>query len=141
MITQLSVQAGEIEANFESTSTSISSLSGQTEQQFASIRSFIRLLATQTDPQGHITQQGGIVIGESSSDIKLKLENDVLYFFTGDEKLVTTANAIAWFASNQLYVNNTTIQNLTLGTTGAYLDARIVGSGDNRCVLWSGRLA
>lgn len=141
VITQLSVQAGEIEANFESTTTSISTLSGQTEQQFASIRSFIRLLATQTDPQGHITQQGGIVIGESSSDIKLKLENDILYFFTGDEKLVTTANAIAWFASNQLYVNNTTIQNLTLGTTGAYLDARIVGSGDNRCVLWSGRLA
>ena len=141
VITQLSVQAGEIEANFESTSTSISTLSGQTEQQFASIRSFIRLLATQTDHYGHITQQGGIVIGESSSDIKLKLENDVLYFFTGDEKLVTTANAIAWFASNQLYVNNTTIQNLTLGTTGAYLDARIVGSGDNRCVLWSGRLA
>lgn len=141
VITQLSVQAGEIAANFESTSTSISTLSGQTEQQFASIRSFIRLLATQTDPYGHITQQGGIVIGESSSDIKLKLENDILYFFTGDEKLVTTANAIAWFASNQLYVNNTTIQNLTLGTTGAYLDARIVGSGDNRCVLWSGRLA
>lgn len=140
VITQLSVQAGEIEANFESTSTSISTLSGQTEQQFASIRSFIRLLATQVDPQGHITQQGGIVIGESSSEIKLKLENDILYFFTGDEKLVTTANAIAWFAANQLYVNNTTIQNLTLGTTGAYLDARIVGSGDNICVLWSGRL-
>lgn len=141
VITQLSVQAGEIEANFESTSTSISTLSGQTEQQFASIRSFIRLLATQVDPQGHITQQGGIVIGESSSEIKLKLENDILYFFTGDEKLVTTANAIAWFAANQLYVNNTTIQNLTLGTAGAYLDARIVGSGDNICVLWSGRLA
>lgn len=141
VITQLSIQAGEIEANFESTSTSISTLSGQTEQQFASIRSFIRLLATQTDEHGTITQQGGIVIGESSSDIKLKLENDILYFFTGDEKLVTTQNAIAWFASNQLYVNNTTIQNLTLGTTGAYLDARIVGSGDNRCVLWSGRLA
>lgn len=140
VITQLSVQAGEIEANFESTSTSISTLSGQTEQQFASIRSFIRLLATQVDPGGQITQQGGIVIGESSSEIKLKLENDILYFFTGDEKLVTTANAIAWFAANQLYVNNTTIQNLTLGTAGAYLDARIVGSGDNLCVLWSGRL-
>ena len=141
VITQLSVQAGEIEANFESTSTSISTLSGETQQQFASIRSFIRLLATQSGPGGQITQQGGIVIGESTSDIKLKLENDVLYFFTGDERIVTTSNAIAWFASNQLYVNNTTIQNLTLGTTGAYLDARIVGSGDNRCVLWSGRLA
>lgn len=141
VITQLSIQAGEIEANFESTTTSISSLSGQTDQRFASISSFIRLLATLVDEHGNITQQGGIVIGESASDIKLKLENDILYFFTGDEKLVTTANAIAWFASNQLYVNNTTIQNLTLGTTGAYLDARIVGSGDNRCVLWSGRLA
>lgn len=141
VVTQLSVMAGEISANFDSTTTSISTLSGQTQQQFASIHSFIRLLATLTDQYGHITQEGGIVIGESSSDIKLKLENDILYFFTGDEKLVTTANAIAWFASNQLYVNNTTIQNMTLGTTGAYLDARIVGSGDNRCVLWSGRLA
>ena len=141
VVTQLSVMAGEISANFDSTTTSISTLSGQTQQQFSSIHSFIRLLATITDSGGHITQEGGIVIGESSSDIKLKLENDILYFFTGDEKLVTTANAIAWFASNQLYVNNTTIQNMTLGTTGAYLDARIVGSGDNRCVLWSGRLA
>ena len=141
VITQLSVQAGAIEANFESTSTSISTLSGSTEQQFANIRSFIRLLATITDSGGTITQQGGIVIGESLSEIKLKLENDVLYFFTGDEKIVTTDNAIAWFSSNQLYVNNTTIQNLTLGTTGAYLDARIVGSGDNLCVLWSGRLS
>lgn len=141
VVTQLSVMAGEISANFDSTTTSISTLSGQTQQQFSSIHSFIRLLATITDQYGHITQEGGIVIGESSSDIKLKLENDILYFFTGDEKLVTTANAIAWFASNQLYVNNTTIQNMTLGTTGAYLDARIVGSGDNRCVLWSGRLA
>ena len=141
VVTQLSVMAGEITANFNSTTTSISTLSGQTQQQFASIHSFIRLLATITDQYGHITQEGGIVIGESNNDIKLKLENDVLYFFTGDEKLVTTANAIAWFASNQLYVNNTTIENMTLGTTGAYLDARIVGSGNNRCVLWSGRLS
>ena len=84
VITQLSVQAGEIEANFESTSTSISTLSGQTEQQFASIRSFIRLLATQVDPQGHITQQGGIVIGESSSEIKLKLKYFSLATLTDD---------------------------------------------------------
>lgn len=141
VVTQLSIMAGEISANFDSTTTSISTLSGDMDQQFASIHSFIRLLATLTDEHGNITQEGGIVIGESSSDIKLKLENDILYFFTGDEKLVTTANAIAWFASNQLYVNNTTIQNMTLGTAGAYLDARIVGSGDNICVLWSGRLA
>lgn len=138
--TQFSVLAGEITAGFQSTASEINTLSGSTDQRFASIYSFIRLLATQTDSQGHITQEGGIVIGESSSDIKLKLENDILYFFTGDEKIVTKTNAIAWFATNQLYVNNTTIQNLTLGTTGAYLDARIVGSGANTCVLWSGRM-
>lgn len=141
ILTNISVLAGEIETGFTSVANEISTLDGETKQSFANIYSFIRLLATITDQYGTVTQEGGIVIGESSSDIKLKLENDVLYFFTGDEKLVTSANAIAWFKSNQLYVNNTTIQNLTLGTTGAYLDARIVGSGDNRCVLWSGRLS
>lgn len=139
--TQFSVLAGEIEAGFTSTASNISTLSGSTDQRFANIYSFIRLLATLTDQDGNIVQQGGIVIGESSSEIKLKLENDILFFFTGDEKLVTTQSAIAWFASNQLHVNNATIENLTLGTDGAYLDARIVGTGDNICVLWAGRLS
>lgn len=140
VITNLSVMAGEISANFSSTTTSISNLGSSTRTEFDSIYSFIRLLA-EIQEGGVVTQEGGVVIGKSSSDIKLKLQNNVLYFFTGDEKLVTTANAIAWFASNQLYVNNSTIQNLTLGTQGAYLDARIVGSGDNVCVLWSGRMS
>ena len=138
VITQFSILAGEIEAGFTSTASDISTLSGSTDQRFANIYSFIRLLATETDGQT-VTQEGGVVIGESTSDIKLKLENDVLYFFMGDEKIVT--NPIAWFASNQLYVNTASIQNLTLGTQGEYLDAHIVGSGDNICVLWSGRLA
>jgi hypothetical protein len=136
VITQLSELAGRVEIGFTSTQSSVSTLADQTTATFSSIYSFIRFLAY---IQGQ--QNEGVVIGLSTSDIKLKLEHDVLYFFTGDEKMVTTANAIAWFAANQLYVNNTTIQNLTLGTPGAYLDARIVGSGDNRCVLWSGRLA
>ena len=140
VLTNLSVLAGEISANFSSVSTSVSNLGNSTRTEFDSIYSFIRLLA-EIQQGGVVTQEGGVVIGKSTSDIKLKLQNNILYFFTGDEKIVTTSNAIAWFASNQLYVNNTTIQNLTLGTSGAYLDARIVGSGDNRCVLWSGRLA
>lgn len=141
IITNLSVLAGEVEIGFESTTSNIDTLSKSTNQEFSNIYSFIRLLATITDEHGAVTQQGGIVIGESTSEIKLKLENDTLYFFTGDERLVTTENAIAWFAANQLYVNNSTIQNLTLGTAGAYLDARIVGTGDNQCVLWSGRVS
>lgn len=136
VITKLSELAGQVEIGFTSTQQSINNLSGSMNSSFSSIYSFIRFLAY---IQGQ--QNEGVVIGLSTSDVKLKLEHDILYFFTGDEKLVTTANAIAWFAANQLYVNNTTIQNLTLGTPGAYLDARIVGSGDNRCVLWSGRLA
>ena len=139
IITQVSQLAGEVNFGFSSVQSDINTLSGSTDQRFANIYSFIRLLATITDPYGVVTQEGGVVIGESSSDIKLKLENDVLYFFMGDEKIVS--NPIAWFASNQLYVNNSSIQNLTLGTSGEYLDARIVGENDNICVLWSGRLS
>lgn len=136
VITQISELAGQFEIGFTSTQQRITNLTGDVNSSFSSIYSFIRFLAY---IQGQ--QNEGVVIGLSTSDIKLKLEHDILYFFTGDEKMVTTANAIAWFAANQLYVNNTTIQNMTLGTPGAYLDARIVGSGDNLCVLWSGRLA
>ena len=57
------------------------------------IRGFIRMIAS------------GIVIGKSTSQIKLKLENDILYFFTGDEDSVSTENAIAYFSSGKLYVN------------------------------------
>ena len=51
----------------------------------------------------------GIVIGESSSNIKQKLENDILYFFTGDEDSVSTENAIAYFSAGKLYVNTVEI--------------------------------
>jgi hypothetical protein len=68
------------------------------------------------------------------------LKNDVLYFCT-DPDNVTTANAIAYFSSGQLYVNFINVQNLTIGMTGRWLDVRIVGSNDNICALFSGRLA
>lgn len=100
----------------------------QTSEEFIDLYSFIRLIAS------------GIVIGKSTSDIKLKLENDVLYFFTGDEESVTTDNAIAYFNTNRLYVNNSTIQNLTLGTETQALDVRIMGTGDNVCAFFGGRL-
>ena len=138
--TNFSILAGEISANFTSTSAQISNLANSTEAQINTIYSFIRLLGTIQDEHGTIIQEGGIVIGESTSAIKLKLENDVLYFFVGDEKIVTAENAIAYFASNNLVVNRTNIQNLTLGTQGEYLDARILGTGDNVGVMWSGRI-
>ena len=97
--TTLSVMAGTIEANFIETTSDISTLNGDVSQQFEVIRGFIRMIAS------------GIVIGKSTSQIKLKLENDILYFFTGDEDSVSTENAIAYFSSGKLYVN--TVQILT----------------------------
>lgn len=92
--TSFSIMAGTIEANFTETASRISTLGGDTSQQFESVRSFIRLISS------------GIVIGKSTSAIKLKLENDVLYFFTGGEDSVTTDSAIAYFSAGKLFVND-----------------------------------
>ena len=92
--TSFSIMAGTIEANFTETASRISTLNGETSQQFESVRSFIRLISS------------GIVIGKSTSAIKLKLENDILYFFAGSEDSVTTESAIAYFSSGKLYVND-----------------------------------
>ncbi len=97
--TSFSVMAGTIEANFTETTSRISTLGGETSQEFESVRSFIRLISS------------GIVIGRSTSAIKLKLENDVLYFFTGSEDSVTTDNAIAYFSSGKLFVNDVQVIN------------------------------
>lgn len=95
--TSFSVVAGTIEANFTETASRVATLDGETSQQFESVRSFIRLISS------------GIVIGRSTSTIKLKLENDILYFFTGSEDSVTTDNAIAYFSAGKLFVNDVQI--------------------------------
>ena len=97
VMTTLSVMAGTIEFNFSETTSEISEMNGNISQQFETIHSFIRMIAS------------GIVIGESTSQIKLKLENDILYFFTGDEDSVSTENAIAYFSAGKLYVNTVEI--------------------------------
>ena len=104
--TSFSIMAGTIEANFTETASRISMLNGETSQQFESVRSFIRLISS------------GIVIGKSTSAIKLKLENDVLYFFSGSEDSVTTDSAIAYFSSGKLYVND--VQVLSSLRIGGY---------------------
>ena len=104
--TSFSIMAGTIEANFTETASRISTLNGETSQQFESVRSFIRLISS------------GIVIGKSTSAIKLKLENDVLYFFSGSEDSVTTDSAIAYFSSGKLYVND--VQVLSSLRIGGY---------------------
>lgn len=124
-ITQL---ADSVTFQFTQTNQTISETQDGVSQEFSEIYSFIRLIAS------------GIVIGKSTSDVKLKLSNDVLYFFTGDETSVTKENAIAYFSTNRLYVNNSTIRNITLGTESQALDIRILGEGDNVCAFFGGRL-
>jgi hypothetical protein len=104
--TSFSIMAGTIEANFTETASRISTLNGEMSQQFESVRSFIRLISS------------GIVIGKSTSAIKLKLENDVLYFFTGGEDSVTTDSAIAYFSAGKLFVND--VQVLSSLRIGGY---------------------
>lgn len=134
MQSRFEILAGQIEASFTSISKTVSDLDGETTRQFSEIHSFIRLMA-QTS-----TVNGGIVIGESTSQIKLKLENDILYFFTGDEKTVSVNNAIAYFSAGKLYVVQSQIQQLTIGTTGRLMDFYILGSGENTAVGMIGRL-
>lgn len=134
MQSRFEILAGQIEASFTSVSETVSDLDGETTRQFSEIHSFIRLMA-QTS-----TVNGGIVIGESTSQIKLKLENDILYFFTGDEKTVSVDNAIAYFSAGKLYVVQSQIQQLTIGTTGRLMDFYILGSGENTAVGMIGRL-
>ena len=135
MQSRFEILAGQIEASFTSISETVSDLDGETTRHFSEIHSFIRLMA-QTS-----TVNGGIVIGESTSQIKLKLENDILYFFAGDEKTVSVNNAIAYFSAGKLYVVQSQIQQLTIGTTGRLMDFYILGSGENTAVGMIGRLS
>ena len=125
---QFSILANEISINFTTLSSQITQQGANIQQTLDQYAAWFRFLSY------------GLVIGNSGSPIQMVLKNDVLYFCT-DPDNVTTANAIAYFSAGQLYVNFINVQNLTVGMTGRWLDVRIVGSGDNACALFSGRLS
>jgi hypothetical protein len=125
---QFSILASEISINFTTLSSQITQQGANIQQTLDQYAAWFRFLSY------------GLVIGNSGSPIQMVLKSDVLYFCT-DPDNVTTANAIAYFSSGQLYVNFVNVQNLTIGVTGRWLDVRIVGSNDNICALFSGRLA
>lgn len=135
LFSQLTQLSDSFRIEFNSLSETVSGYGSEATRRINDIYSFIYAIA-QTE-----TQNGGVVIGESTSKIKLKLENDILYFFTGDAASVNVNNAIAYFAAGKLYVNNAQIQSLTLGIMGRYMDIRIIGEGDNVCAFFSGRLS
>lgn len=125
---QFSILANEISINFTTLSSQITQQGASIQQTLDQYAAWFRFLSY------------GLVIGNSGSPIQMVLKNDVLYFCT-DPDNVTTSNAIAYFSAGQLYVNFINVQNLTIGMTGRWLDVRIVGSNDNICALFSGRLS
>lgn len=130
---ELQILADRIEFNFNYNSEAISEVDGRYNAEINNILSFIRLLPTTA------TQEGGIVIGESTSEIKLKLENDILYFFTGDETTVSTQNALAYFAAGQLVVNEAVLRVVSIGFSGAMMHFSVVGEGNLQCLFLSPR--
>lgn len=107
----------------------ISDLAGETSDQFNEISTYIRFDAS------------GVVIGKTDSNIKLKLANNILYFFTGSETDITTQNTIAYFSDGKLFVDSAQINKLTIGGAGKLVDTYIVGTGVNTCIGFIGRLS
>ena len=130
---ELQILADKVDFNFNYQSETITEIDGRYNAEINNILSFIRLLPTTA------TQEGGIVIGESTSEIKLKLENDVLYFFTGDETTVSKDNAIAYFAAGQLVVNEAVLRVVSVGIPGAMMYFSVVGAGSLQCLFLSPR--
>lgn len=125
--TEFSLLAGEISLNFTTLSEQITQQGANINATLAQYAAWFRFLSY------------GLVIGNSGSPIQMVLKNDILFFCT-DPDTVTEATAIAYFAAGKLYVNFINVNNLTIGVAGKWLDVRIVGTGDNTCALFSGRL-
>ena len=102
------------------------------------IESFIKLMGASYLPNGTFIN-GGIVLGLSESEIKLKLENDVLYFFSGPDTTATKAQALAYFAYNKFWVNVALIETLMIGDEDNNFVFKVTGSGENRCLFLSGK--
>jgi len=106
-------QGTQLDAKMDSASASLvftelrSEIAGNTdaiETNQANLERYIRFV------------NGSIVLGASDSEIKLKLKNNIIYFFSGDDS-ADESNAIAYFDNNQLYVTNVnTEEHMQIGT-------------------------
>lgn len=143
-------KTSDLESTFESIQSQFSQLASQVSLEFNTVRQSVSNNSNSITGTNATLDQyrswfwflssGALVIGNSNSPIQMVLKNDILYFCTDPEN-VDQSNAIAYFSAGQLYVNFINVQNLTVGTTGRWLDVRIVGTGENTCALFSGRLS
>lgn len=104
------------------------------------IESFIKLMGGRVLSDGTIIN-GGVVLGQNISEIKLKLENDVLYFFKGSEDTATKDSALAYFAAGKMWINTALIEVLMIGTEEDNFIFKLAGSGNNRCLFISGKVS
>lgn len=95
--TTIAVLANSVDLNFTTTTSSIEHLGNEMSQQFSQISSYIRFV------------DGAIVLGKSDSAIKLKILNDKIFFFSGVDSTSSTDNALAYFTSGKLYVNDASV--------------------------------
>ncbi len=92
--TSLQILQNEVRVDFENVTQIISNMGGETSAQFEEITKYIRFL------------DGAMIFGASDSQIKLRLENDVLFFFSGADETADKNTAWAYFDSGKLYVAN-----------------------------------
>ena len=83
------------------------------------------------------TQNVGIIISHSDSAVKIKVQNDKIYFYTGDDD---DPNILMWQDSETLHIDRVEIQSLIVGEQGKQLVYKIVGTGANTSVAFVGRL-
>jgi hypothetical protein len=102
--TSLQILQNEVRIDFENVTQIINNMDGETSAQFEEITKYIRFL------------DGNMLFGASDSNIKLCLNNNEFFFFTGADETADKSTAWAYMDSGQLYIKDAEIINtLILG--------------------------
>ena len=96
--TSLQILQNEVRIDFQNVTQIINNMGGETSAQFEEITKYIRFL------------DGAMIFGRSDSQIKLRLENDVLFFFSGADETADKETAWAYFDSGTLYVSHVRVE-------------------------------
>ena len=95
--TEFEQTANNFSFNFNNLTTQINTINGTTQEQFQEIHKYIRF------------ENGNIILGESGSELTLKIENDRIAF-------IQNSNEVAYFSNNKLNVTDGEFLNsLTIG--------------------------
>lgn len=95
--------SNEVGIRFTSTESRVSTLETKTEQEFNTISTFFKFTPS--------TQQiqGGLYIGESVNEVKIKIAPDGVYYYTCEDEDVSEETALSYYKYN-IFVAGNTIQ-------------------------------